>query len=272
MKACASKERDLVLYLYDELPAGSRHEIDRHLADCPRCTAVLASFRATLADVDRALPRGEAAPGLSAAPDAPHEWMALRRRLIDSGRPPASRPVPGWMLKAAAVILVAGGSFMIGRQWEELPLLPGPGGSLSSRGPAGDDAQGPRIGAPADVAERLRTFSEQTNGYLNRSRLVLLEFANAAAEADAHALKDASRTLLRETRSARVVAGRLADPRIEDLLGQVEGLLREISRLSDSGDATTVERIRSEVNNSGILVRLDLMTGTHDQPGERSRT
>ena len=117
----------------------------------------------------------------------------------------------------------------------------------------------------------MQYFSQLTHGYLNRSRFVLLELTNGHDAADTAGLRAASITLVGETRAAKRVAGQLADPRIKDLLIQVEGILTELSQLSGKGDLATLDRIRTEVNNSGVLTQLELLsTGPARLAQERS--
>jgi len=252
---CAFTRQDLLPYLYEDLPAGRRESLDGHLATCARCRAELASFRETLGAVsDARLPERVAA---AMPADWPAVWASLRDRILSEAAAPVAGRGISPLLKAAAVLLVAGASFAVGRQWDTLTSLGGPVPvqPMTGRTVAPDASQ-----TPEDAAARLQLFSEQTHGYLNRSRLVLMEFANARETGDSRLVREASNNLLRETKAARRVAGQISDPRIEDLLAQVETLLGEIARLSDSGDATTVNRIKNEVHESGVLDQLELLS------------
>jgi hypothetical protein len=254
--SCSGVGQDLLLYHYEDLPAGRNDSIHDHLAGCARCRAELASYRETLGAVDQAgLDEIVAA---SMPSDWTDHWKALKTRLEAESFQPARRSFMMPMLKAAAVILVAGASFMAGRQWDSISSL-GSYGPLSIPGARGS-AESEQITAPANAEARLRLFSEHTHGYLNRSRLVLLEFANTHVGGGSRTLAAASTNLLRETTSARKVAGQLQDQRIEELLGQVESLLKEIARLSEPEDPTTINRIKTEMNDSGVLDQLELMS------------
>jgi hypothetical protein len=266
-KRCSFQQQDLVLFLYEELPAERRPELDRHLRECAHCRAELNDFRATLHAVDRARIPQESDRRLPA--DWDFEWLALRARL-EAARGARPWPSTASLLKAAAVILLAGASFAAGRQWNSLGSARDPFGPAGA-GPNGGTNGAGSLSVPEDPAARLQLFSEQTHGYLNRSRIVLLEVANGREDGDADSLRKASLTLLRETTAARRIAGQMADPRIEELLAQVEGLLKEISRLSGTADPTTVNRIRSELNSSGVLTQLELLsTGPAHLAQERS--
>ena len=284
---CSSLHQDLILFVYDDLPAEQMGRLDTHLSTCKRCLDQVTSIRSTLGAIDRAgIPQALAE---STPVDWAAEWRRLRARLegfkaevggvVDIGSMPrraadarqgSTRPVLSPLLKAAAVILLAGASFVIGRNWESLsPALGWADSDRQNDTRALPSDEGMVV--PQDVEARMRYFSELTHGYLNRSRFVLLELANGHDAGDAAALREASITLLGETRAAKRVAGQLADPRIKDLMTRVEGILTELSQLSDKGDPATVDRIRTEVNNSGVLTQLELLsTGPARLAQERS--
>ena len=255
--ACSEVDQDLLPFLYEDLPGTRKDNIQGHLAGCARCRAEVASYRETLGAVDQARLLEAAARSMPGDWDA--HWHALRWRIENETVVRARRGfIMAPMLKAAAVVLVAGASFMVGRQWESILSLGENGLTTASASRGAGTAEEPFV--PADAEARLRLFSEHTHGYLNRSRLVLLEFANTPGAGGSRTLAAASTNLLRETKSARRVAGQLRDPRIEELLGQVETLLKEIARLSEQEDSTTINRIRSEVNDSGVLDQLELLS------------
>ncbi|HET9480787.1 MAG TPA: hypothetical protein VFP98_03450, partial [Candidatus Polarisedimenticolia bacterium] len=104
-----------------------------------------------------------------------------------------------------------------------------------------------------------RRFSEQTNDYLLRSHLVLLEVANADSVPASPGLKQASIGLLRDTKLARQVAGELDDERLQTLVAEIESVMREIASLSGSDDSESIDRVRAYLNNSGVLDQLEVM-------------
>ena len=244
-------EQDFVPYIYDDLEVDRRAALERHLSTCHACREEIGSLREALGAVDRsrlAEMADRAAAGLPqlSLPEA-------ERR-----SPSAAR----W-LKAAAILILAGASFVAGQQWSRLASPPEQAASGESATPA--PARPPESGAgpaavPEHAEERLADLAAQTKGYLRRSRFVLLEFANAGAVSSDQALRNASIDLLRENRAARRIAGEIADPRLDELLAQLETILREISRLSDPNDSGTVERIRNQVNDSGLLDQLEILS------------
>ena len=253
---CDAAQQDLVLLLYDELPAIRRKQVESHALACNHCRQEMLSFRTTLEAVD--LARLDEIATI----DSPGDWDALRAGLERSRRG-RLREMMVPALKAAAVILLAGAAFALGRAWEDLPLGPivGYGTGRASASP---------VAPPASVADQgtashLQEFSQQTNGYLDRTRLVLLEFANADTPSDSGVLREASLNLLAESRRARKVADQIADPRIEEIMVRLEGILRDITRLSEEGDAASMDRIKTRMHDSGVLLQLEIMSVASDR-------
>jgi len=249
----SSESEQLLLYLYDELAPDQRAPVEAHLRECEACRLELASLRETLATVDSA--------GLAemATFDAPGEWHEIRERLAKPALRllPAPTPVLSLLAKAAAILVLAGVSFVVGRNWEDLALglglVPSPEAASSAVGEG-------QVSPPATRAEGMALFTERTHGYLNRSRMVLLEFANAQEAPDSVFLRQASRTLLEENSYARLVAGEIEDQRLEELLDDLGRILREISTLTQPGDTRAVDRIRTYLNNSGLLDQLEILS------------
>jgi len=250
---CDALQEDLLLYLYDDLPPARRAEIVAHLEACDRCRQELESFRETLSAVD--------ASGLldAATHDAPGSWTALESRLeLLADRPRRRLPVATrFLLRAAAIVLVAALAFIAGRRWDTLePRLAGlfPGGLRPV------EALAPPDRGRMEDQSALQVFSRRTNDYLDRSKLVLLEFANTEEALDSPALRQASRNLAQESKAAQRVAGEGADRRLEELVTELGHILLEISRLSGPRDTATINRIRADLDASGLLDRLEIMS------------
>ena len=260
--SCDSMEQELILFLYDEVSSDRRTEVEGHLRTCAGCTEDLASFRSVLDTIDRAN------LGQMATREGAGDWPSLRAMILSTGVP-SHRPSVSPLLKAAAIVVLAGATFVLGRNWDSIaPDSLRDAFNLASASTAMVSPEGrtPQ-GSPEEhnTGWRLRVFSEETNGYLDRTRLVLLEVANTGGTPMPGPIREASRNLLRENPHARQVAGRIEDPRIEELVGQLEGILREIAQLSDTGDSTTIDRIRAYVNNSGVLLQLEIFSSASDR-------
>lgn len=255
---CGTPEIDLLMLLYGEVDGSGRRALEDHARGCPSCSAWMAGGRDTLELVTSSGLRE------SATLDAPGSWADLRTALAASSRP-AAAPAVRWrtFARAAAVLLLAGASFTVGRLWNASGAShPGaPAAGAGSGGAASLDSDG-----------RLRLFSERTNDYLDRSRMVLLELANGDMGAEGLSLSQASRRLLQENPAAREVAREIADRRLQDLVSELESILGQISRLPDSGTGH-VDRIRTYVNNSGVLEQLELLSAAPSRmASDRHRT
>ena len=254
-KPCNSIQQDLVPFLYGELPDHRGDAIEAHLRSCASCKEELASFRSTLDLVDSA--------GLveMATHSEPGDWIGLRDRLLEA-RSPAAVSWTGHLLRAAAILVVVGSSFILGRNWDS--VAPGQPPAIP------DDASGPED-LPSrfqDGSWRLRVFSEQTNGYLDRTRLVLLELANTDGTPVPGMIRNASRSLLKENAHARQVAHRVRDPLIEGLLDELATILDQIAKATDEDDRTSTEKLRTYVNDSGVLLQLEIMSAASDRVAE----
>lgn len=263
----SSRSERLLLFLYDELESGERAAMEEHLRECAECARELTSLSETLATVETAR------LAEMATVDAPGDWEQIRARLEPALLFAAPRQASSawWMAKAAAILLLAGASFVVGRNWEDLAL----GLGLESDPGIASIDTGDGSGVPAGPetrAEGIALFTERTHGYLNRSRMVLLEFANTDEAQHSMFLRQASRTLLEENSYARRVAGEIEDQRLEELLDDLGRILREISLLTEPGDTRAIDRIRAYVNNSGVLDQLEILsTPVERLASQRSR-
>lgn len=253
---CGRSEIELLVGLYGELEGPSQRSLDEHARSCAACAAWMAAGRDTLD-----LLRGSGLREM-ATDEAPGSWPALRAALAAGSRP--APVLPWWRLaQAAAVLLLAGASFTVGRLWDQAAgIFTGSDGTAmpAAAGSTGLDSEG-----------RLLLFSQRTNDYLDRSRMVLLELANGDFGAEGLSLSEASRRLLQENPAARQVAREIADRRLQDLVGELEVLLGQISRLPET-ESGHVERIRTYLNNSGLLEQLELMGAAPRLASDRRRT
>jgi hypothetical protein len=255
---CGTSEIELLVGLYGELEGPSQRSLEEHARACAACAAWMAAGRDTF-DLLRASGLRE-----MATDESPGSWPDLRAALAAGSRK-ATPVFPWWRLaQAAAVLLLAGASFTVGRLWDQAAgMFSGPDAAAALPGAAG--ATG------LDSDGRLLLFSQRTNDYLDRSRMVLLELANGDFGAEGLSLSEASRRLLQENPAARPVAREIADRRLQDLVEELEVLLGQISRLPQT-ESGHVERIRTYLNNSGLLEQLELMGAAPRLASDRRRT
>lgn len=211
--SCRRARGLLVDYVFDEMERSGRAAFESHLDGCPRCRR----HAAALKRLWRALP--EPYPAALTPPAAVWErtWEAIAER-IAAPLPadwPAQRPIAAWRWAAAAAAL--GGAFLLGRYWDEARLA-----SLRLAG---------RAAPPAGYFSGLDTFHTASHGYLQRSRLLLLELqqtAGAEAGVDDPWLVSHSRSLLGEVPEHLSAARQIRNPHLEDLLADLEVVLRQV--------------------------------------------
>ena len=223
---------------------------------CAACRGEIERFRETLALIDRAR-----LAEMATVPE-PGDWTDLRSELMAARRQSSIWRAP--LLKAAAIVLVAGATFLLGRYWDRL----GSAGGSTAALPAG--AVTPDASAALlDPQMRLTRFVSQTDGYLRKSHLVLLEFANGDAAQDPAGLKQVSSALAKETRKAEQIAAQLADPRIQGLVARLGAALGAVAAL-DAADPEARDHARRLINESGVLEELEILDTAATM--ERTRT
>jgi hypothetical protein len=268
---CQELGEVLVLSLYEELPPAERASLEAHLDTCDACRADLRASRSAIETVDSARLDAMATFRLPT-------WDELEDEMITSLPPvmaPARAHAFSVFAKAASIVLLAAAAFLAGRQWDGIA-----GAVVTAGGPARlaqpthplDGAGSPVASLPSEASpgERMRAFTEQTHGYFQRGRLVLLEFANTdqiSGFADG-TMRTASRTLLRDSAAARRVAGQIRDERIQDLVVALEEILTRIA----ANDSDPAERARLRVDVEDVLGRLELTAPPERLAQERSRT
>jgi hypothetical protein len=193
----------LVAHALGDDDAPEREAVAQHLRTCLACREALDELRRVLevATVE-APPRG---PDYGA-----HVWARIERRLY----PPARRIVNRAWLAAAAAILIAVCSFLVGRWWG--PATP-PSAVTDAR------ALEPR-------AIQQRVVLAALGEHLDRAERALVEIANTDAREDVDLGSEQAwaRDLLEANRLYRQSARGAASPVVVDLLADIEPILLEI--------------------------------------------
>ncbi len=150
-------------YLDDELDAGERSELERHLAVCPECTATVAELRVVVGRL-AALPdvgpthdlwpaieaRLDVAPGLASSDDGVISLAARRRRFSFTVPQLAAAAIAAIALSSGLAWLVASGAFRTGAA--TVAVVAPAGGTApatSSAGPVASAPVKPAVGTPA---------------------------------------------------------------------------------------------------------------------------
>lgn len=291
MTTCERYRSWMVEALYEELDPARRAEFDAHLSECAECAALLNEFRTTAGVMSR---RRRPEPG---AEYWDGYWRRLEERVaredpivVDASRFARRRSLGSWGYRVAAVVALLAAGAWIGRAlWApstEAPMVAStpadstPGGAREATDNAVDShdvaqttrEQVPAIDAPPiDSRPRESAPAEEpgttgspavlasTNAerYLERSQLLLLAVLNGDP-ADSSAF-DARRQRAGElVRVASSVRDASDDRRVQELVAQLELILREIAHLEQNSDVEAVELIRSRVDREGVLLRINV--------------
>jgi hypothetical protein len=233
----------------------AKEKLDRHLAACPECSDLLREMKRTLEAM-------EDDPTPDPGPDfwegywdavvlrMGHEALASGRGLA-AGRPAGRwfQPWTRWALgSAAAAALVLVGIFI---------------GRTLSRAPGGAAVPATAIRPAAVPAPAAAPLFVRTSHYLRRSKVLLLGVVNFDPRTgDLYGLNPS----LQKTTSAELVREAVvlkkelkgADPRLAQLVSDLERIFLQIANLKAEGDLAEVELIRTGLEQSDILFRISL--------------
>ena len=241
--------------LYGELDMETKEKLGRHLAACPACADLVREMKETLeamAEDPTPDPGPEFWEGYWDALVSRMGCEALRAEsLVPAGRPAGRRvrPWTRWALGfAAAGALVVIGIF-IGRTLER---------------PRGDVARLAPTTPPAAVpASAEAPLSARASRYLKRSKVLLLGVVNfdpRTGELDGLNPSLQRSTSVELAREAVVLKKELKgqDPRLAQLVSDLERIFLQIANLKAEGDLAEVELIRTGLEQDDILFRINL--------------
>jgi len=263
MKPC---DFDVVLYFYDELPAGDRAGASTHVRGCAACRhrlEELEAIRGALA----ARPQVEAPPA--------GDWSGFMRRLDDAVKPVPAPLTPvallersgrSWTVRhvaalAAMLAVVLTGVFMAAR-------FKAKEASERTATLASDAvAQRPEAVVVPDEPSRLaeQSLRAVTAEHLERSKLVVLGLATRdpghTGAADWQYERKLAGTLLDDTRLYRLAAQDRGVADIARVMRDLETVLLEAS-LSDSSDKDALERVQRLIDKRDLVVKMQVMAGS----------
>jgi len=225
-------EQELVIHFYEQ--AGNA---ERHLADCPTCSAEFAQIRATLSAIDYPVPERP-------ADYEAQLWSTLKPRLDVAESPTASvwhgllQPRK-WAIAGVLALLVVA-AFLAGRY---LPRHEQPSPVVKVEAPkTGND----------------RVLMVAVGDHLDRTEMILVELANTPAEGkiDISAERELAQNLVNENRLYRQTAQRDKDTEIANVLDQVERVLIDISHHPDSVSGKELEELQQRIQSQGVLFKV----------------
>jgi hypothetical protein len=233
------EEADLIAYALGDDEPDARAAAAEHLAGCAGCRSVLAELREVLDETSAIeIPaRGESY--------GREVWARVEPRLRASrGR---SRQAAWQWLAAAAVLLLAVGSFLAGR-WSRPQPVPLPTTTL---------------GAQDASMARQRVVLAALGDHFDRAERALVEVSNAdpRASVDVSAEQAWARDLLEANRLYRQTARGAASPLVVDLLGELEPVLLEIVNGPSRMTAADLEALQTRIEERGLVFKLRVARG-----------
>ncbi len=259
---CKDCEKLLVEALYDELSAPQKQQFQAHIDDCKSCREAFLGMQATL----QIMNKRERSEPQSAFWD--NYWDNLEDKLEVS---PTARPKTAFMhswtfrLMAAAVVLISG--IFIGREWSSLDRqLSEDFAQENLVVPDNRQNNVPQIlnnpqGNPSFAS---RAVQMRAANYLDRSKVLVLGLINLDEDTDELDSFDfsqhtrVSNELLQEAGYLKQALNTPQSRRLQSLVVDLEAILLEIATLSQQSDIPSVERVRTDVENRGILFKINM--------------
>jgi hypothetical protein len=235
---------ELILHYYGESAAGTA--VEQHLEACRECRAAYGALQRVFNMVDAA-PVPERSPAYGA-----EVWERLRvprRGRLARWFRVGVRP---WAAGAAMAALAAA-AFLAGR--------------FSLPPPAPPSAAPP----PGQVRERILLVA--VGDYLERSRMVLVELANAEPNGalNISAEQERAAELVSENRLYRQAAARTGETAVAGVLDELERVLLEIARGPSRLSRAELESIRQRMEAAGILFKVRVIESSVREREEGGR-
>jgi len=233
-----ASDEELILLAWGE-PTRS----DAHTGSCVRCQLRLSRMREFLDGIQApSLPEKDEAYGREV-------WRRIAPRLADRPRSTGRALfAPASFLRAAAILALVLGAFLIGR--------------VTSR----------RAGQPISAPARERILLVAVGDHLERSEVVLLDFVNSDSPAG---VTERARDLLANNRLYRQTAARSGDPTVAGVLDELERVLIEMAHGPLSPESR--EGLRRRIETEGVLFKIHVLDtrvrageNALPQPGTRS--
>ncbi len=292
MTTCDRYQAWMVEALYGELDDARRAEFEAHLAGCADCAAAMHELRTTAGLMSR---RRRPDPG---AEYWNGYWQKLQQRVaredstfVDASRFARRRSLGSWGYRVAAVVALLAAGAWIGRTVlaptpnpapvvatttpdstpralaahqpsQDTTAAPAPEVAQPRREPAPIDAPAGEPAPARDVpveneSPAVLASQSEAHRYIERSQLLLLAVMNGdpadSTAFDIH--KQRAGELVSVASSVREGSD---DRRVQELVAQLELILREIAHIEQSSDADAVELVRSRVDREGVLLRINV--------------
>jgi len=243
-------EDDLVLHYYGEMDGDAETRAASHIAACGACHASYTRLQRVLAAVDAA-PAPEPAPGFERIVWARLEPKLRRRRSWGSWLIAS----PAHLAWAATVLLLVGASFVAGRLYRGV-----------------DDR-----GAASAEQIRERILLVDLGDHLDRSQMILVEIASAGGDDSVDLTFERARAeqLVQDNRLYRQTAMTGVDPRITDLLDDLERVLVEVAAAPAEVPASDLNDVQRRIDARDLVFKLRVLSAElreRQKPGHKTTT
>ena len=233
-------EDDLVLHYYGEMADADEGGVAAHLGSCAVC-----------AENYRRLQRVLSAVEAGAAADAPEGlertiWARLEPSLSEIRRGQQWR---GWLVLspaqfalAASVVLLVAAAFFAGRFVQR-----------------GNDAAPPPVAAET-VRERILLVD--LGDHLDRSQMVLVEIVSAGKDTalDMSGERERAQQLVAANRLYRQTALTSGEPRIAEVLDELERVLIEVAASPEQMNASDLDAVSQRIESKGLLFKVRVVS------------
>jgi hypothetical protein len=243
-------EDDLVLHYYGEMDGAAETRAAAHIAECSACHASYTRLQRVLAAVDAA-PAPEPAPGFERVVWARLEPNLRRRRSWGSWLAAS----PARLAWAALVVLLVGASFVAGRLYR------------------GEEGGG--VATADQIRERILLVD--LGDHLDRSQMILVEIASATADGSVDLTFERARAeqLVQDNRVYRQTAITSGDPRITDLLDDLERVLVEVAATPAEVAAADLGNVQRRIDARDLVFKLRVLAAElreRQKPGSTTTT
>jgi hypothetical protein len=268
MMNCKKIQKDLVAFLYGELPKKEQEFFQAHLDECPRCKAEWEELKKITGAAD--ILREDADEAMSSV-----DWEALPSQIAENVFTKRSQSrsqtwlarVSGFLVQprlkpvyAALLIgIVLGGllTFVIFRAPQS--------GIIAER----------EYFAPQDFLENveLEMARRETLDYLEKSRFLLLDFIQAPSERStdfwqSEFTAEQTRDLLAKKRYINPQLDKFKLAKAKAICDQIEFLFYELTQISVQLSAEEVEKIQKMIEERQIILKINLIKKELEQHNE----
>jgi hypothetical protein len=233
-------DEDLVLLTYDECDADERCRIEGHLAICPECRAAREELARTLMLVDAAA--------------VPEPGPAFERVMWARIQPSLERPARRSWLRPFAlvaswttVIAVVAATSYVGRVRR-----------IDSGAPATASTAGPAVSNASDRgASQEGVLLTALDDHFSETEMLLVELMNAPAQpAELEYARSTADDLVTSGRLYRATAQQTGDNRLTNVLDDLEPVLVEVARSSETAGVSDVDAWRTRITDDSLLFKV----------------